>query len=290
MTQPATIDRLSALLERCRFRAHLFHQGALCGVNRFEAAPGRAFLHVLRRGALEVRHRGAEGRRQRLRIDQPSLLLYPRAWDHTFSHALAEGSDLVCATLAFDGEAAHPLVRALPPTLVLPLDRIAGIEHTLALLFAEAEAVRCGQRLLADRLFEVLLVQVLRWLLDHPEAAAIDRGLLFGLSDPPIARALTALHEQPGESWTLPRMAAAAGLSRSSFAARFRAALGQTPADYLAGWRLMLAQSALRAGQAPKRIAAELGLADDAALSRLFRRRLGLPPRAWLRAQGTDQP
>jgi len=61
--------------------------------------------------------------------------------------------------------------------------------------------------------------------------------------------------------------------------------VGDTPADYLAGWRLALAQSALRAGHSPKRIAADLGLADDAALSRLFRRRLGLPPRAWLRAQ-----
>uniref|UniRef100_UPI0034D6EDFC cupin domain-containing protein n=2 Tax=Pseudomonadota TaxID=1224 RepID=UPI0034D6EDFC len=67
---------------------------------------------------------------------------------------------------------------------------------------AEAERVRCGQRLLADRLFEVLLLQLLRWMLDQRDAA-LPVGLLRGLADPRLARALTALHASPGAGWTL---------------------------------------------------------------------------------------
>ena len=49
MTAPPPIDRLSALLERFRVRAHLFHNGPLCGTTTFAAEPGRGFLHMLRR-------------------------------------------------------------------------------------------------------------------------------------------------------------------------------------------------------------------------------------------------
>jgi len=74
---PQPIDRLSALLERFRLRAHLFHAGPLCGVTHFAAQPGRGFLHVLRSGEMEVTHR-ARGVRRRLQVSEPTLLFYPR--------------------------------------------------------------------------------------------------------------------------------------------------------------------------------------------------------------------
>ena len=95
-----------------------------------------------------------------------------------------------------------------------------------------------------------------------------------------------ALHEQPGQDWTLERMAAQAGMSRSAFAAAFRTAVGQTPADYLADWRLALAQAALRAGRPVKQLAPELGYANPSALSRLFRQRVGCSVRDWLASEG----
>lgn len=57
------IDRLSSLLERFRVRAHLFHNGPLCGTTSFAAEPGRGFLHVLRRGEMVVTHACAAARR-----------------------------------------------------------------------------------------------------------------------------------------------------------------------------------------------------------------------------------
>lgn len=283
-TPPPTVDRLSALFERFRVRAHLFHAGALCGVTRFAAEPGRAFLHLLRRGEMVVTHR--VGRvPQRLELREPTLLFYPRALTHTFHNPPSEGSDLVCATLDFDGGDRHPLAQALPAVVVLRLAEVDGLEQTLSLLFAETERVRCGQRLLADRLFEVLLLQVLRWLLDHPAHTGLNDGLLAGLAHPKLARALTRVHERPGEPWSLASMASAAGMSRSAFAAQFKATLGTTPADYLLRWRVAIAQSMLRGGASVKRASDELGYESAAAFSRAFAQAAGASPRAWLQAQ-----
>lgn len=277
-----TVDRLSPLLERFRVRAHLFHSGALCGVTRFPAEPGRAFLHLLRRGEMVVTHRGG-GAPRRIALREPTLLFYPRPLTHVFHNAPSEGSDFVCASLEFDGGAQHPVARALPPIVVLRLAEVDGLEQTLALLFAETERVRCGQRLLADRLFEVLVLQVLRWLLDHPEQAGLQDGLLCGLAHPRLAQVLTRVHERPGDDWSLARMAAAAGMSRSAFAAQFRATLGTTPADYVLHWRVSIAQSMLRGGASVKRASDELGYASAAAFSRAFSQVVGASPRAWLR-------
>jgi AraC-like DNA-binding protein len=61
--------------------------------------------------------------------------------------------------------------------------------------------------------------------------------------------------------------------------------LNQTPADYLADWRMALAQSRLREGRPIKQLAQELGYANPSALTRAFTARLGLSPRDWLKAQ-----
>ncbi|RTL16550.1 MAG: AraC family transcriptional regulator [Burkholderiales bacterium] len=282
MPDTATLDRLSPLFERFRVRASLFHSGPLCGVTHFDAQPGRGFLHVMRNGEMEIRHRADAGLVERVVVSEPSLVFYPRPLAHDFHNAPAEGADFVCATLDFEAGEAHPLVQALPPLVLLPLAQVEGIAATLALLFAEAERVRCGQRLLADRLFEVLLLQLLRWMLDQRDAA-LPVGLLRGLADPRLARALTALHASPGAGWTLQGMAAVAGMSRSRFAVAFRDAVGQTPADYLAQWRMSIARGELRAGKPVKLLAAELGYANASALSRLFAQwHGGLSPRAWL--------
>ncbi|MET0335536.1 MAG: AraC family transcriptional regulator [Rhizobacter sp.] len=283
MTAP--VDRLSALLQRFRVRAHLFHAGPLCGVTHYGAEPGRGFLHVMRRGEMQLVHRARSGAPQRLHITEPSLLFYPRPLAHDFHNTPAEGSDFTCAAVEFEGGDQHPLARALPPVVVVPLAQLPALEHTLALLFAETEQVRCGHRLLANRLFEVLLLQLLRWLLDHPEESGMPAGLLTGLSHPQLARALAAVHETPGDDWTLPRMAEQAGMSRSAFAAAFKSHVGVGPAEYLAQWRLSIAQSTLLGGAPLKTVAQDLGYSSASALSRVFAQKLGLSPRDWVRRQ-----
>jgi AraC-like DNA-binding protein len=305
---PETFDRLAALLERFRVRASLYHEGPLCGVTRFDAKPGRAFMHVMRSGTTEISHASDSGVAQRIVLEQPSVLLYPQPLFHQFQSDAA-GSEFNCATLDFDGGENHPLVRALPKLLVLPIADVSGLERALDLLYEEADgakstsvpgnnpdcqlastqtekpanAHRCGHQLLVNRLFEVILLQLLRWLLQNRQHLDLPAGLLVGLTHPKLAKVLTGMHENPAAAWPLERMAQLAGMSRSAFAASFKTELATTPADYLSTWRLSLAQLELRRGVPAQRVALALGYGDAAALSRAHAQRFGLSTRAWLK-------
>ncbi len=280
-----SIDRLSPVLERFRVDATLFHAGPLCGHQTFDAQPGRGFLHVLRRGEMDLLYRDGK-QLARTHLCEATLLLFPRAVHHEFINPPVDGSDFTCATLDFDGGLRNPIVQSLPDVILLPLQAIDGLQATLDLLFAESDRTRCGSRLLANRLFEVVLIQVLRWIIDHPEQAQVSPGMMLGLSDPRLAKALMAVHAAPDAEWTLERMAALAGMSRSAFAAAFKTATGTTPAAYSLDWKLNVATSLLRAGRPVKQVALELGFADAPTFSRAFRRRTGDSPREGLNTRG----
>ena len=281
------LDRLSSLLDRFRVNARLFHTGALCGMSTFDAQPGRGFIHVLRQGEMVVTHRKGAGVVRRIEAREPTLFFYPQPLAHQFHNAPKDGADFTCASVHFDGGDSHPLVRALPPLIVLPLKQVPRLEVALELLFQEADQVQCGHRLIVDRLFEVVLLQLLRWLLDHGEESGVSIGLVSGLADPQLARALTVMHDCPGQHWSLDQLAQQAGMSRSAFASRFKKTLGVAPADYLTDWRMTIAKQMLQQGQAVKFIAPELGYANASALSRVFAQRTGLSPREWV-AQDTE--
>lgn len=240
---------------------------------------------MLRRGELEVTHVDASGIQMRRSVYEPSLIFCPRPVDHRFHNAPTDESDFACASLDIDGGATHPLLQALPPIVVVPLAEIPELDRALDLLFVEVDAQRCGSRVVADRIFEVIVIQMLRWMLDHAQDHGMSTGLLNGLADRHLARALTAVHRTPGAEWTLNTMATEAGMSRSAFTARFKEVVGQTPASYVTDWRITLAQARLKAGDSVTRTAIELGYASGPAFSRAFTSRVGHSPRTWLNTQ-----
>ena len=272
------VDRLAVLLERFSVTAQVFHAGALCGINTLEGEAGVGQLHLIRRGPLEVFHGNTS-----LGIDQPSLLLYPRAMSHRFVSDAEKGADMACANLRFEGGAQNPICAALPDVVCLPLDGIFGASDVLALLFEEAFTQRCGRTALVNRLFEVVMIQILRQLMETGEVMG---GMLAGLSHPRLRNAIVAMHEAPSKDWTLDELARVAGMSRSVFATHFREALGITPGQYLQGWRVGLAQQALQRGKPLKVVASDVGYGSEAALSRAFKAHSGLSPREWKRQAG----
>lgn len=276
------VDRLQGLLQRFSVSARMFHSGPLCGINDFDEN-GQGQLHLVRRGPLEVRHAG-----EAHLITEPSLLFYPRPMAHRFLSDPDSGADMACANLAFGGVASarvagggNPISRALPAFTCLPLSELRGAEALLELLFDEAFARRCGRQAVVDRLFDVVLVLLLRHLLD---SGRIQTGPLAGLGHPQLAKALVALHDGPANPWTLESLAAQAGMSRSRFAEVFAQVVGLPPASYLASYRITLAQDALLRGDKLDRIAQDVGYGSAAALSRAFTAVAGVSPREWRQA------
>ncbi|GAB2651541.1 AraC family transcriptional regulator [Arenimonas aestuarii] len=269
------VDRLQGLLQRFSVSARMFHSGPLCGINDFDDN-GLGQLHLVRRGPLTVRHAGEEHA-----VHEPSLLFYPRPLAHRFITDASAGADMACANLDFSGGAANPVTRALPAYVQLPLSALPGARPVLELLFDEAFAQRCGRQVLVDRLFDAVLVLLLRHLLD---SGLVQSGPLAGLGHPQLARALAAMHDAPARPWTLDALAAVAGMSRSRFAEVFAERVGTPPSSYLTGYRITLAQEALRRGDKLERVAQQVGYGSGAALSRAFASACGLSPRQWLKS------
>lgn len=273
-------DRFEALLEHFSLKARTFHSGPICGVRDTDIGKGEGLIHLVFNGEVSVHH----DMKEQVHIDQPSLLVYPRALPHTFVIPPNKNALLVCARLAFGGGEANLLASSLPDWFCVPLTDLGGAQGVLSLLYQEAFNDNCGRQAVLDRLFEIVLIYVLRLMVQQSE---LQPGLLAGMAHPRLRSVLIALHSDSAREWTLASMAALAGMSRSVFANEFREVLGCTPAAYLQRWRIGLTQQALLKGQPLKIITHEVGYSSEAALSRAFKAQLGLTPRQWLYAQAS---
>lgn len=269
-------DRLAALLAHFSMSARTFQSGPLCGVNRLDGDLPYGQLHLIRAGQVEVWH----GNRKAEQISEPSLLFYPRPTPHHFVTDAEQGAEFVCAHVTFEGGAANPIVSALPAYLCLPLARLEHSLPVLELLFAESSAHYCGRQAMLDRLFEILLIQVLRVLMEEGKAQV---GLLAGFAHPQVRRAIVAIHDTPEREWSVEDLAQVAGMSRSVFSNLFRDLLGETPAAYMQRWRIGLVKKWLAQGRPLKLIVEDAGYSSESALSRAFKSICGVSPREWLK-------
>ena len=162
---------------------------------------------------------------------------------------------------------------------MLPLNLIPELAPTVLMLFTEAFADHPGRQTAVDRLAEYFLVLLLRAAMNE---RLIKGGVLSGLGDPCLAKAIAAMHDEPERSWSLEPLAHLAGMSRARFAAHFRNVVGVTPFDYLTDWRIGITQTLLRKGEPLKLIAPAVGYTNATALTRIFTQRTRVSPSEWL--------
>jgi len=270
------MDRLSLLLQRFSLSAGVFYTGQICGIHHFERDTQRGHVHLIKRGPVTLTG-GIEGT---LTITEPTLLFLPRPDAHRLIADDRDGADVVCASIQFGAGGRNPITDSLPPMVLVPLRDLPGAQALLDLLYDEAFTEQCGRQAALDRLCELLLIRLLRHCLDR---GLTQGGTLAGLADPRLAKALVAVHENATRAWELSDMAQLAGMSRARFAVHFREVIGDTPADYLATWRVTLAQGLLRAGRPLKHVALDVGYGSASAFTRAFIRKTGKAPTHWLR-------
>lgn len=271
------MDQLSTLLSRHAFHARVFYNGDFCGANAFQEEDKNGHLHIVRRGEVVFGHDDSSV----LRIDEPSIVFYARGLNHGLRVLPGKPAALLCARIHYEGGRQNPLAKALPDCLAIPLKQVPNLDRVLDQLFQEADTPYPGQQMTLDRLCDVVMVQAIR----HAyEAGRLCGQAMAGLADSELARALVLMHDDPARAWTLQQLAEVCGMSRSKFAKRFHELVQTTPADYLAGRRMVLAQSLLRKNKLVKVVAREAGYASQPAFTKAFTSRFGMSPREWLRA------
>lgn len=267
-------DPLAPLLTHFKAEARLFFAGNLCDDAHFGADHGTGFLHLLRAGSVRLHDTTGYA----VTLDEPTLIFYSRPLSHHFQINPLSGADLVCASMRFEHKAFNPISFALPARFQCPLSAFKGADALLGLLFNEALEQKPGRQHVLDRLFEVVLIDVLRIALAREDA---EPGLFRSLLHPQLSKALTAIHADPATTWSLDTLASLAGMSRSSFAATFKHEVGDTPGNYLTRWRVTLAQAMLREGVPLKLVAERVGYASQAGFLRAFKMVIGASPTAW---------
>ncbi|MFE5239694.1 MULTISPECIES: AraC family transcriptional regulator [unclassified Streptomyces] len=190
-----------------------------------------------------------------------------------------EDTYVCCIDFVFEEANASVLFDVLPPLVLVRAGdpRGALLTNLSALTVAEMESAGVGRTLVLEHLAQLILVHMLRV---HADATERPVGWLGALVEDGIGAALRAMHADVGRRWTLDELAAISHMSRSAFAAAFKAKVGTAPLTYLIEWRMSLARDALRSDtRSISELAAATGYESESAFSTAFRRVVGASPR-----------
>ncbi|KFE71928.1 AraC family transcriptional regulator [Hyalangium minutum] len=185
----------------------------------------------------------------------------------------------------FDRTNAQLVVSFLPSMIHIRRDEPGAtrLRRVVELISEETAARRPGRDLILGRLVEVLLVEALRF--RPAEAAGQEKGLLAGLTDSALARALRRMHDDVAHRWTVADLARTAGMSRASFAERFMRTVGVPPMEYLLEWRIAIAKDLLRRERVSlSEVAEMIGYQSASAFSTAFSRHAGCSPSEFARS------
>jgi AraC-like DNA-binding protein len=187
---------------------------------------------------------------------------------------------LRCGRFVFDTTNEALLWSLLPSLIHIPADQQISwrLRSLLNMNDDEGQHPGPGSDLVVSRLMELTLLELLRSEVLRLKPGT--RGLLSGLADPVIGKSLSAMHSDVAGAWTVARLARLSGVSRSTFATRFRAVMGLGPIEYLANWRIALAKDELTCGtKIIGEIALSVGFHSSSAFSTAFTRAVGCSPK-----------
>jgi AraC-like DNA-binding protein len=324
MTPPDTADALSDVLRALRLRGGVFVEAQFgepwCVLSQvgpedcaeFSPLPREVIAyHYVCEGTMRLR---LEGDAEAIELRAGDLAILPRNHRHRLGSDLAapplpvemlehhaggqgvmrlvhpgqaRGARFFCGYLGHDN-VNDPLLAALPRVLHLSAGSGASaqwLESSMRFAAQPLPALHGLTPSVLSRLAELLFAQAVHEYLERqPEGST---GWLAGLRDAKVGRALALLHGDRQRGWTTEALAHAVGASRSAFAERFTALLGEPPMRYLAQQRMRHAAQQLRESDEPiARIAEAAGYESESAFHRAFKRSFNASPAAWRRAQG----
>jgi len=288
-----------------RFRSAVFAKVAVTPPWGIEVPLlGRAMFHFVAKGTCLLDVEGVDGT---LALGEGDLVIMPHGHVHflrdapqspceridellrryrigddcvlTFGEGQGPGTSLICGGFWFEDSAAQPVLRALPRLLHLKADRpgFEWLRLSQELITRELTSGRSGASAFAARIADAVFIEATR--AHFADLHGDPNAWAESMRDPAVGVALTLMHRDISRRWTVAALAKGVGLSRTSFAVRFRALAGESPLQYLARYRLEKAARLLRTSSAGvAEIAQQVGYASEAAFCRAFGKRMGAPP------------
>lgn len=182
-------------------------------------------------------------------------------------------TELLCGHFSFDRNINHPFLNELPEMILISnkeRHQPSWLEMITNVLIQETDSQLPGSSVVSERLAEALLIHIIR---SYIEQQKNKNGFLFALNDKQINSALKLLHDKPEYSWTIENIARQIGMSRASFAAKFKEKVGTPPMEYLTSWRMQKAGILLRETFEPLSIISEkVGYGSESSFNKAFKR------------------
>ena len=281
--QESGFDAFSQILSLLRLDVNVYHNAKVCGDWRLsEHILGVTCFHMVTMNScvLDVPEH------LHCVLNCGDLVIFPRELAHSMvaekrlqgpqqhlDYSVAqtiEGTGMLCGSMQFQHVGSRFILDALPPVFVIRYDAANGwMKSLLEMILSESMNVGPASKVLVNKLSELLFTYALRqYLSDNPG----EVGMLAVYGDPRLARAVSAIHQNPEYEWTLDNMAKEAALSRTTFAETFKQVCGWTAGQYLTWWRMQLAWSLLVDGEASAEVASKVGYKSESAFSRIFKK------------------
>lgn len=164
--------------------------------------------------------------------------------------------------------------------LSLDLASLEAVECIVRQIIDEDKAALPGADAAKCALLSTLLVTIAR----SYQGQELSKGKSASLLR--LGKLLGALESRSVEAWTLAKMAKLAGMSKSNLMLLFKKASSESPRAYLLGLRLKKAATVMRSepGLDIGSAAARCGFSDPNYFARQFKRRYGMSPRQWRKA------
>ena len=298
LNQGPAFDVLGDILETLRFRGSVFFRSDLAAPWGMSlSATGIPRFHIVLSGECFV---GSDAH-DAVKAEGADIIMLPNGTSHWIAdqpgrklvssaragEACELGSPLfqkgritnrlICGLVNFDQGASHPILDALPDMMHFSMLESAGpIWSVVKLIDAEMQGSRNRNSRIADRLTEVLFLQLLNhYVRENKEAS----GFLAALRDRRVYRALALIHKEPEFNWTLASLGERVGMSRATLVRRFQDIVGTAPMAYIADWRIMKAHSLIKYSTTSlEHVAEATGFTSARTLSRAFQRQYGCTP------------
>jgi AraC-like DNA-binding protein len=289
--EPASgADILTDVLRQAGIRKRMIDASPLHETGRIEFPCDRSMgLHVVLRGPVMLEHK-VNSKRTSVLLRTGDIALMARGEHHALCLAKKASAaqepmspGVISGAYQFWHPPLHSFFSEMPAWFILKSEDTLSFEHlhlSIGLLKHELNGTSPGSELVTHGLLDVVFTHLLRAVMQDVDRQGFGLGLAIG--DPKMRKALEQLHADISLPWTLESLARASGLSRTALAQRFKSRLGTSALSYLRQLRIQRAMLLLdETTHGLDRIAQMVGFSDAFTFSKVFKRLVGVSPRAF---------